>query len=790
MPNNNPKSGPGLPPCEGLRLPLPSGIHRALAVYADADPESAAIRAAHLLTVTRLTPYMMAANLLNGLLVLWAFGAQPTAGLYVWLLALVAVAVLGLAGWWRRRTQVPSRASPRAMRRAAQHAAGVALLWAAMPAFWFADASPPQQLLLATLITGLLGAGALALATLPLASAAYITILTCGALVALWRAGEPIYGVVAGLLVCYAATVLVAVLGIARQATALLRSQREAARQGHMVTLLLRDFEDHASEALWETRGDGTLVHVSPRLADLLGSTPELLRGRPMLQLLQQNHPDAARTLRQALDAGVVFRDLRLQVPLDGQARCWTVSGKRLVDEEGRPTGWRGVLADITAETQAQDRLRRLAHTDSLTGLANRLTLHEALRTALRSHDGGALLSLDLDHFKAINDSLGHSAGDTVLKTVAQRLRGCVRPGDVVARLGGDEFAVLCVSAGAADEATRLAARFLSELQAPIDLAGRRLRLGASVGVALWSSPAPTVDELLVHADLALYEAKDSGRGRQAIYTPQLGERSSRRTTIEQSLRQGLESGQFHLRWQAKVDIGQWRIVGTEALLRWHHPTLGRIGPSEFVGVAEQCGQIQALGAWVLHEACRAAAGPLAGLQVSVNVSPAQLMDGDFTEHVRQALLQTRIDPAQLELEITESLFMDDVGGALAQLQALHALGVRVALDDFGTGYSSLAYLRRFPFDTLKIDRAFINEMLQRDDAQAIVRMMTQLAGTLGMRTVAEGVETEAQLSAVAAAGCDEVQGFLVSRPCTLAELVELRRNWQQKAAPAPAALH
>jgi len=779
-----------LPTGDLPRLSRPGGIRSALAVYSDADPESAAIRAAHLLAVTRLTPYMMAANVLNGLLLLWAFGDQPPPGLHAWLLALLVVATAGVAGWWRHRAQAPARASPRAVRRAARHAALVALLWAAVPVFWFAAATPQQQLLLATLVTGMLSAGALALATLPLASAAYVAILTSGSLVALWRAGDPIYAAVAGLLLCYAVTVLIGVLGIARKATALLRSQREAARQGHMVALLLRDFEDHASEALWEIRGDGTLVHVSPRLAELLGSTPAQLLGRPLLQLLQATHAEAAQVLHQVFDAGAVFRDLRLQVPVAGQTRCWTLSGKRLVDEEGRPAGWRGVLADVTTETQAQERLKRLAHTDSLTGLANRLTLHEALRGALRRAEGGALLSLDLDHFKAINDALGHSVGDTVLKTVAQRLRGCVRPGDVVARLGGDEFAVLCISAGAADESTRLAARLIAELQTPIDLAGRRLRLGASVGVALWSSPPPTVDELLVQADLALYEAKDNGRGRHAVYTPQLGERSTRLVALEQGLRQGLEGGQFELGWQPQVDIARWRIVGAEALLRWNHPTLGRIGPSEFVGVAERCGQIQALGVWVLHEACRAAVGPLQGLQVSVNVSPAQLMDGEFLAHVRQALLETRMDPARLELEITESIFMDDVEGALAQLHALHALGVRVALDDFGTGYSSLAYLRRFPFDTLKIDRAFVDEMLKREDAQAIVRMMTQLAGTLGMHTVAEGVETEAQLAAVAAAGCDEVQGYLVSRPCTLAQLVEMRRDWRRTARPTHAAVH
>lgn len=759
-------------------------------MYRAPDSASAAIRAAHLQTVTRLTPFMMAANLLNGLLVWWAFADAPPTGLLAWWAGLTTLALLGLAQWWRSRQRVRTLASPRAVQRATVHAAILAFTWALVPVLWFADASTAQQLLVATLITGMLGAGAFALAPLPQASGVYVLILTLGALVALARVGGPVFLAVAALLVCYAVALVLGALGMARQATALLCAQREASRQGHMVALLLQDFEDHATEALWETRADGVLVHVSPRLAELLGAPPEALRGRPLLALLEERQAEAAHALRLALDQGMGFRDLRVHAPVDGMARWWSLSGKRLLDDDGRPTGWRGVLADVTAEVKARERLQRLAHTDALTDLANRATLHDALRSVLHRGQPGALLFVDLDHFKAINDTLGHSAGDAVLQAVARRLRHCVRPDDVVARLGGDEFAVLCACPGAMDESAALAARIVAELQVPIDQAGRSLRLGASVGVTVWSAPAPAVDELLAQADLALYAAKDGGRGRHALYTPALGERNTRRTTIEQSLQQGLADGQFELLWQPQVDLAAWRLVGAEALLRWRHPTLGAIGPSEFVAVAEQCGQIQALGAWVLREACRAAAGPLQGLHVSVNVSPAQLLDREFAEVLRQALLETRIEPDRLELEITESLFMDDVEGALAQLHGLRALGVRVALDDFGTGYSSLAYLRRFPFDTLKIDRAFVNELLLREDARAIVQMMTQLAATLGMRTVAEGVENEAQLAAVAAAGCDEVQGFLVSRPRTLESLAALRRDWCERPALQPAALH
>jgi EAL domain-containing protein (putative c-di-GMP-specific phosphodiesterase class I) len=291
------------------------------------------------------------------------------------------------------------------------------------------------------------------------------------------------------------------------------------------------------------------------------------------------------------------------------------------------------------------------------------------------------------------------------------------------------------------------------------------------------------VDEVLVRADMALYAAKGAGRGRFEVFSPELGAQSHRRLAIENGLRQAIAKGELALHWQPKVDIETWRVVGAEALMRWTHPELGRVGPVEFIAVAEQCGLIDELGRWALNEACRAGANELRGLTVSVNVSPMQLRDDGFLAQVRQALRETGMKAAQLELEITESVFIDDADGALERLHAVRGLGVRVGLDDFGTGYSSLSYLRRFPFDTLKIDRSFIQEILPRRDARAIVQMIAHLAATLGIDTVCEGVETAEQLRAITDAGCEQVQGYLISEPRPLAQLLQLQRDWP----PAPA---
>jgi diguanylate cyclase (GGDEF)-like protein len=436
------------------------------------------------------------------------------------------------------------------------------------------------------------------------------------------------------------------------------------------------------------------------------------------------------------------------------------------------------VVADITVAVESERKLRRLAHSDTLTGLANRLTLRDALDASLRAGEPCALLSIDLDRFKVINDSFGHSVGDQVLRAVAGRLRHCVRADDVLARLGGDEFAVLLPRVDDEGISRALAERMVEALGGPIDIDGRGFHVGLSIGIALSRGEPAGFDELLVRADTAMYAVNEAGRGGFTGYSPQMGERSRRRACIEEGLRNAIDGGQLRLHWQPRTDVAAWRVTGAEALLRWSHPTLGRINPAEFIAIAEQAGMIENLGRWALREACRVATSSLDDLVVSVNVSPIQLRGGRFVGEVRDALREFAMAPSRLELEITESVLIDEEHGALAQLHALRALGIRVALDDFGTGYYSLAYLRRFPFDTLKIDRAFVSEALTRKDALAIIHMIVQLASTLGMRTLSEGVETAQQLDAISAAGCDEIQGYYVSAPMALDDFVAWRRDW------------
>jgi len=753
-----------------------------LAVYSAGDRDSAQIRAAHLNSVIRLTPYTMVANIGNGALVIWAYRDNRPDGMLVWLALLYTLCLFALLGWWRGRHRVRTMATPEAIRHANVHANLLALVWAALPILWYAHAAPQQQLLVTALVTGMLAAGAFVLSPLPVAAVVFVVIFAASGVIACWRTGDRIFLAVGVLQTIYACIVILGTLAASRKATALLQSQAEAKRQERMMTVLLHDFEQNASEALWETGLDGCVAHHSPRLATLLGLDETLLRELPFLELLARIGADVS-GLRATMQAERPFKELRLYAASTYGPRHWSINGKRLVDDDGHTAGWRGVIADVTEQVMAQERLRQLAHTDSLTGLANRFTLHGALRAAIEQRRLVALLALDLDHFKLVNDTLGHAAGDQLLQTVAARLLACRRAPDLVARLGGDEFALLVLGDAEDDsvDVDALSQRLIGVLEEPVEVGGRSMRASASIGVARWGEGDVSADDLLVHADIALYAAKKAGRARYATYSPDLGDRNRRSVTIEQELRQAIQRGELELHWQPKVDIESSRLVGAEVLLRWRHAQLGSVAPIEFIPIAERSGVIREIGMWVVREACAVAASALPGLVISVNVSPAQLHDDAFIDCVRDALRASGLEASRLELEITESVFIDDVDGALQRLHALRALGVRVALDDFGTGYSSLAYLRRFPFDTLKIDRAFVNELMNAIDTRAIVQMISQLAVTLNMRTVAEGVESPAQLSAVTAVGCDEIQGWLVSPACPLDEFLAFRKGWVHK---------
>jgi diguanylate cyclase (GGDEF)-like protein len=424
-----------------------------------------------------------------------------------------------------------------------------------------------------------------------------------------------------------------------------------------------------------------------------------------------------------------------------------------------------------------------MARRDALTGLPNRVLFREHVEAALGRGPGKpfSVLSLDLDGFKAINDTLGHPVGDALLKAVAERLQKAAPDADVVARLGGDEFAVIQQQAGEGD-IPALAQRLVDAMHLPFGIEGHRIVLGASIGIAASAdlgdvTTAGTPDTLLKNADLALYRAKADGRGTYRFFEADMDARLQARRSLELDLQMALERKQFEILYQPLVDTKQGRVAGFEALLRWHHPVRGTVSPAEFIPVAEETGLIRAIGAWVLEQACREAATWPGDVKVAVNLSPVQFTAGNLVETVSRALKQSGLAANRLELEITESLLLQDNGAVLDMLHQLRELGTRIAMDDFGTGYSSLSYLQRFPFDKIKIDQSFIRQLSVRPDSIAIVRAVIGLGRSLGMAIIAEGVETQEQLEVLQAEGCWDVQGYLFSPPRPVSNAGDLMRT-------------
>jgi diguanylate cyclase (GGDEF)-like protein/PAS domain S-box-containing protein len=462
-----------------------------------------------------------------------------------------------------------------------------------------------------------------------------------------------------------------------------------------------------------------------------------------------------------------------------------------IADANGEPEYLLTFSEDITERRKAESNIAHMAHHDALTGLANRVLLRERLETALLSvHRGGSLavLYLDLDHFKSINDTLGHSIGDEFLKVIATRLSACVRGSDTVARLGGDEFVILLTGLQEPAEAETLATRVREAIAAPIDLNGHQIVADVSIGISIAPNDATTSEQLLVNADMALYGAKSSGRGTYRFFEPEMDARVKARRALELDLRRALTAGEFELYYQPLVNIERNEIVGCEALLRWHHPERGLIPPGEFIPVAEETGLIASIGEWVLKAACTEAAMWPDHIKVAVNVSPTQFKSRGLALTVVNALEQSGLSPRRLELEITEAVLMQNNDATLATLRHLHDLGVRIAMDDFGTGYSSLGYLRRFPFHKIKIDRTFVNDLSENADSVAIVRAIASLAAELKITTTAEGVETPEQLAKVRELGCTEMQGYLFSRPITarkLSRFFTINREENREASAA-----
>jgi diguanylate cyclase (GGDEF)-like protein len=576
------------------------------------------------------------------------------------------------------------------------------------------------------------------------------------------------------------------------RARILLRERELAAETLGRINFRFDTALNNMAHGLMMCDGGGRVVVINRRFCDIYGMDPGSLSAdttySDVLALSVAAGNYAGRTVGDLLDdcAQLLVSHQRCNITrtlADGRAIA-------IAFEPMPDGGWIAIHEDITERRRSEARIDFLARHDPLTLLPNRLLFQERLEQALALAARGrgfALLCLDLDKFKMVNDTLGHPIGDRLLRAVADRLREVVRETDTIARLGGDEFAILELNVTAVADATMLARRIIQSVGRPYEFSGHRVVVGVSIGIALTPGDSVNSVELFKNADLALYRAKQDGRGIWRFYDPAMEAVATARRALEADLRDALPLGQLQLHYQPVVCSRTRVVTGFEALLRWFHPTRGMVPPSEFISVAEDIGVIIPIGIWVLHQACAEAATWPAHVRVAINISSLQFGNQTLVATVAEVIRQTGIAPERVELEITESVVLRDDQATLSALHALRALGVRIAMDDFGTGYSSLSYLRSFPFNTIKIDKSFVDEVQTREEAVAIIRAVTGLASVLHMNTTAEGIETPEQLEILTTAGCTELQGYLFSKPVPAALIPALIERLSGRPVPLAA---
>jgi diguanylate cyclase (GGDEF)-like protein/PAS domain S-box-containing protein len=785
-----PVSTVSAPVADPMRIDFPTLV----GLREGGDPaEWSRIRASQMRAGRELSLFLLGANLL---------AAATTASLFrevvpLWLIAawggLVAAVSLGVTlRRLRSRHEDGSYASLSELRATGYDGAALAAVWS-IPPFLFADAGGNAGYVLWMVLSVLMTAAAVAMAPLALPTLLFLGVVGGAVAVKLVLAGA--YAAAAATLL-FTTLLGIACLFRARALVVIRASEITLAERNETVSLLLREFEDTGADWLWETDSAKRVVKASPRFAYACGLDPVTINGMPFLQVLAGPSWESGafsaglRELAEKLKSRDSFRDLRLPVHVKGEERWWEIAASPRLDERGQFCGFRGVGSDVTEQRASADKINRMARYDTLTGLPNRLMVHETLAHAMREADKWngrcAFMMIDLDRFKAVNDTLGHPIGDRLLSRVSERLGQLMGQNELCGRLGGDEFAVVVRDASDSAAVERTAKRIIETLSRPYEVDQHTLYIGASVGLAIGPRDGRTAEMLIRSADLALYRSKDAGGGVFHVYEPQLHVEAEEKRVLEMALRRALELGQFHLNYQPVVDAGTGKLVGFEALLRWVHPELGFISPAKFVPIAEDMRLIAPIGEWVLRTACEEAAKWPVDVRVAVNVSPDQLHDPNFVTVVASALANSRLPAERLELEVTESVFMREGTGAVRVLERILDLGVRLSLDDFGTGYSSLGYLSRTRFSSIKIDRSFVQGASKGvREAIAIIRAVVALAKSLGMATTAEGVETEAEHQMIQELGCTKVQGYYFGRPLPVEEARGLanQRRWGDAAA-------
>ena len=736
--------------------------------------EWARVRAEQVNLVQNFALVRLAVSIMAGCVVIASLGptAAPAA-LLAWFAGVVVVSFLLAWPHIGNSKSFAVTATRMELHRETLSLVAAALCWTALPMTLGIDGGRDQVLTVWSVATAMMGCAAFALSAVPAATGCFLITVGLGLAYMMYSLGMPLIALTA---IAYSVALTAACLVNGRTIILHKLNQLVLRDKTEVVSLLLREYEDSGGDWMWQTDASRCLTHVSPRLAIALGVEPTTLEAKPILQMIAGdtwdagNFPAGLREFADRLKNRESFSDLVLPVKINEINHWWELSASPRYDDSGVFIGFRGVGSDVTEQRRSADKINRMARYDTLTGMPNRLLVTETLGVAMAEADRWrsrcGFMMIDLDRFKAVNDTLGHPIGDRLLTRVSERLRSIMSENELCGRLGGDEFGVVVKEANDPAKMAKLAQLIIDTLSQPYEVDQHTLYIGASIGTAVGPRDGRTVETLIRSADLALYRSKDEGGGVFNCYEPQLHVHAEERRVIEIALRKALERNEFEVHYQPVVNAQSGTIESFEALLRWTNKELGVVSPAKFIPIAEDARLIGPIGEWVMRTACLEAAKWPSSVRLAVNVSAEQLHDTNFVSIVVSALAQAGLEPNRLEVEVTESVFMHEGTNAVSVLDKILAMGVRLALDDFGTGYSSLGYLSKTKFSTIKVDRSFVQGAAKNaPESLAIIRAVVALADSLGMSTTAEGVETEEECRMVNKLGCRKIQGYLYGRP-------------------------
>ncbi len=743
---------------------LPGGESLALTSGGQSD-DASPLRDVQLLSRAQLAPFFAAANVVAAVLVAAALWRHVPAYWLIGWTGIVGLANFGAMHMARTQAVTHVGRSGRAVPewQLVGDVVVRASLWLSLPLYLFPNLDPGSQIITGSLVAGL-GIAALGLVVVPACVNAWMASFTAGVCFSLFMARKTVPFLHMLDILFTLGIAIFGVYTVTRWAFQQLKTSADMGSASESASLLLQEYEQRGVGWLWQVDADNRVTYISSRMTALLGRPASALIGHSMPSLLG-GHAELGRILLEKQP----FNSLEMELNTPRGPRWISIAGDPIIDTAGRFEGFRGVGSDITEIRQTQERLTHLANMDVLSGLPNRgrvrQLLGEALRAATVSNVPCAIMFLDLDGFKPVNDTFGHPKGDAVLQAVAKRLCDQVGNDGHVGRMGGDEFAIVIVDAQSRKKIEMLADSIIKSVAEPYMIDGAEIRIGVSIGCAFGPIDGATVDDLILKADLALYQAKDGGRGVARFFSSELQSEQDDRVRLEADLRQAIAAKQFHLAFQPLVDAKTQKLVGFEALIRWNHPQRGNVPPPVFIPIAEETGLMGIIGDWVIEEACRAIATWPEPITVAINISPKQIVLPNLPNVVSQALSRNKLPGNRLELEVTEGVFLGDNNQTLDVLKRLRALGVGIALDDFGTGYSSIGYLNKAVFHKLKIDGSFVREAGTRPENVAIIQSIVQLAQSFRMKVTAEGVETAEDFERMRDLGCDHIQGYLFGRP-------------------------